>query len=96
VMARGFIDHKGVLDTYTLTDGATHTSVFREPQSWGLLEMFKIKGGEITGVEAVFVQAPYYMRSPWTKVRDTRPGGLTPPAPRTPPSLPAAGNPPLE
>ena len=95
VMARGFIDHKGVLDTFTLTDGAPHTSIFREPQSWGLLEMFKIKRGEITGVEAVFVQAPYYMRSPWTKVLDMRPGGLTPPAPKTPPSPPAVSNPPL-
>jgi hypothetical protein len=96
VMARGFIDHKGVLDDYTLTDGAPQTSVFREPQSWGVLEMFKIKRGEITGVEAVFVQAPYYMRSPWTKVPDRRLGGLTPPAPKTPPSAPAPTNPPLD
>ena len=96
VMARGFIDHKGVLDDYTLTDGAPHKSVFREPQSWGLLEMFKIKHGEITGVEAVFIQTPYYMRSPWTKVLDMRRGGLTPPAPRTPPSTPAPTNPPLD
>ncbi len=94
VMARGFIDHKGVLDDYTLTDGAPHRSVFREPQSWGLLEMFKIKRGEITGVEAVFIQTPYYMRSPWTKVPDMRPGGLTPPAPKAPPSPPAPTNPP--
>jgi hypothetical protein len=70
--------------------------VFREPQSWGLLEMFKIKHGEITGVEAVFIQTPYYMRSPWTQVLDMRPGGLTPPAPRTPPSKPARTNPPLD
>ena len=96
VMARGFIDHKGVLDDYTLTDGAPHKSVFREPQSWGLIEMFKIKHGEITGVEAVFIQTPYYMRSPWTKVLDMRRGGLTPPAPRTPPSTPAPTNPPLD
>ena len=95
VMARGFIDHKGVLADYALTDGTPHTSVFREPQSWGLLEMFKIKRGEITGVEAVFVQAPYYMRSPWTKAPDMRPGGLTPPAPKAPPSAPAPTNPPL-
>ena len=96
VMARGFIDHKGVLDEYALTDGTPTRSVFREPQSWGFLEMFKIKGGQITGVEAVFIQTPYYMRSPWTKTPETRPGGLTPPAPRTPPSRPAPTNPPLE
>ena len=96
VMARGFIDHKGVLDDYTLTDGAPHKSVFQEPQSWGLIEMFKIKHGEITGVEAVFIQTPYYMRSPWTKLPDMRPGGLTPPALPTPPSTPAPTNPPLD
>ena len=96
VMSRGFIDHKGVLDEYTLVDGTPQKCLFQEPQSWGLLEMFKIKGGEITGVEAVFVQAPYYMRSPWTAVPETRRGGLTPPAAKTPPSAPAAGNPPLD
>jgi hypothetical protein len=96
VMARAFIDHKGVLDDFKLTDGAVQKSVFREPQSWGMLEMFKIKRGEITAVEATFVQTPYYMRSPWTKQPDMRRGGLTPPPPRTPPSAPAPTNPPLE
>jgi hypothetical protein len=72
VMARGFIDHKGVLDEYTLTDGTPQRSVFREPHSWSLLEMFKIKGAQITAVEAVFIGAPYYIRSPWTRKPDPR------------------------
>ena len=95
VMARGYIDHKGRLDTYTLTDGTPQKSVFREPQTWGLLEMFKIKSGRITGIEATFVQTPYYMRSPWSKKLDMHRGGLTPPAPPAPPSEPAPTNPPL-
>ncbi|WP_404714117.1 hypothetical protein [Sphingomonas sp. MMS24-J13] len=95
VMARGFIDHKGVLDTFQLTDGTPQRSVFREPQTWGLLEMFKIKHGEITGIEATFIQTAYYMRSPWTAHPDMRPGGITPPAPPAPPSSPAPTNPPL-
>jgi hypothetical protein len=66
VMARGFIDHKGVLDQYTLTDGTPQRSVFREPQTWSFLESFKIRDDRIVGVQATFVQAPYYMRSPWT------------------------------
>ena len=66
VMAHGFIDHKGVLDTYTLTDGTPARSVFREPHSWAFLEMFKIEDGMITGVEASFIGAPYNMRSPYT------------------------------
>lgn len=65
-MARGFIDHKGVLDTYRLTDGTEVKSVFQEPQSWAFLEMFKIRDGCIGAVVATFYQAPYYQRSPWT------------------------------
>jgi hypothetical protein len=72
VMARGFIDHKGVLDEYTLTDGTKTRSVFREPHSWALLEMFKVKNDMIVGVEATFIGAPYYMRSPWTRKPDPR------------------------
>jgi hypothetical protein len=65
-MARGFIDHKGVMDAYKLTDGTPARSVFREPHSWAFLEMFKLEDGMITGVEAVFIGAPYNMRSPYT------------------------------
>jgi hypothetical protein len=64
-MSRGFIDHKGVLDEYTLTDGTPQKSVFREPQTWGFLEMFKIEDNCIASVIATFVQSPYKMRSPW-------------------------------
>ncbi|MBT2186117.1 hypothetical protein KK488_04080 [Sphingobium sp. H33] len=66
VMARGFIDHKGVLDEYRLSDGTMTKSVFQEPQSWGLLEMFKVTEGCIAAVVATFYQAPYYTVSPWT------------------------------
>lgn len=66
VMSRAFIDHKGVLDEYTLTDGTKRRSPFREPQTWSLLELFKIERGLITSVETTFTAAPYYMRSPWT------------------------------
>jgi hypothetical protein len=31
-----------------------------------LLELFKVVGGKIAGVEAVFVTVPYNMVSPWT------------------------------
>ena len=70
VMCRGFIDHKGVLDDYKLTDGSDAKSVFREPQTWAFLESFKVKNGLITAVEATFTGAPYYIRSPYTKRPD--------------------------
>jgi hypothetical protein len=72
VMCRGFIDHKGVIDEYTLTDGEKKKSIFREPQTWAFLESFKIRNGMIVSVESTFVAAPYYMRSPWTRHPDRR------------------------
>lgn len=70
VMSRGFIDHKGVLDHYKLTDGTPARSPFREPHTWSFLEMFKIRNDMIVGVEATFIGAHYYIRSPWTKKPD--------------------------
>lgn len=67
VMCRAFIDHKGVLDSFVLTDGTAKKSIFREPHSWGVMELFKLKSGMITSIEAVFVAVPYNMRSPWTR-----------------------------
>jgi hypothetical protein len=65
VLFRGFIDHKGIMGEYRQTDGSYRTSPFREPHSWALLEMFKIRAGAITGVEATFISAPYNAPSPW-------------------------------
>ena len=92
-MARAYIDHKGRLDHYALTDGTQTRSIFREPQSWGVMELFKIRKGVITAIEAVFVQTPYYMRSPFTAKPEMRAGGLTPPVTPPAPTSPAAANP---
>ncbi|MEO8314412.1 MAG: hypothetical protein ABI645_06405 [Pseudomonadota bacterium] len=70
VMCRGYIDHKGVLDEYKLTDGTAARSAFREPQTWAFLESFKVKDDQITAVEANFTGAPYYIHSPFTKHPD--------------------------
>jgi hypothetical protein len=67
VLAGGFIDHEGRVGDFTLTDGTTKTSMFRRPHSFVLLEAFKIQGGKIQGVEAVFHTVPYNMPSPWVK-----------------------------
>jgi hypothetical protein len=66
VLAGGFIDHCGKTLDVTWTDGVTKTkSVFHFPHSFALLEIFKITGGKIAGVEAVFVTVPYNMPSAW-------------------------------
>lgn len=69
-MARGFIDHKGVLNDYKLTDGTKVRSIFQQPQTWAFLEMFKVTDGCIAAVVANFYQSSYYQNSPWTKKPD--------------------------
>ena len=68
VMAAGFIDHEGRIGDYQLSDGRTATSkIFRHPHTYCLLETFKIRGGRIQQVEAVFTTVPYNMPSPWIR-----------------------------
>jgi hypothetical protein len=64
-LARGFIDHKGLLDKYEITDGSMRESPFREPHTWSFLEMFKVRNEEIAAVEATFIGSPYFSRTPW-------------------------------
>jgi hypothetical protein len=65
VLAHGFIDHSGKLGAYELTDGTRVTSPIRRPHSYCLAEAFKIRGGAIQQIEAVFHTVPYRMPSPW-------------------------------
>ncbi len=67
VMARMFIDHRGVLTDYTLTNGEHRVSPIKAPHTWCALELFKIRHGAIYRIEAVFVAVPYHMPSPWTR-----------------------------
>ncbi len=69
VMFRGFIDHKGTMIDYTLTDGTKMTSPFQEPHTWSFLETFKVADGQVGPVEADFIGSPYYQASPWTRKR---------------------------
>lgn len=65
VLNGGFIDHTGRVVDLTWTDGTKARSVFHYPHSFVLLELFKIVGGKIAGVEAVFVTVPYNMPTAW-------------------------------
>jgi hypothetical protein len=88
-MCRGFIDHKGVLDEYTMTDGSAAKSNYQEPQSWGFLESFKVTNDGIIAVESILTAVPYYLRSPWTRKPDPTYDASR--APVTQARLPAAG-----
>jgi hypothetical protein len=65
VLAHGFIDHRGVLGDYELTDGTRVTSPIRRPHTFYLSEAFKIRQGAIEQIEANFITVPYHMPSPW-------------------------------
>jgi len=67
VMFRGFIDHKGNVIDFKLTDGTPRTSPFQEPHTWSFVETFKIIDGAVGPVEADFIGSPYYSKSPWSK-----------------------------
>lgn len=69
VMFRGFIDHKGTMVDYQLTDGTPRKSPFAEPHTWSFLETFKVRDGEVGPVEADFIGSPYYTISPWTTTK---------------------------
>ena len=67
VLAGGFIDHSGRIKEFPLTDGTTRKSNYLRPHSFALLEAFKIVGGRIRQVEAVFFTVPYNSPSPWDR-----------------------------
>lgn len=69
VLAFGFIDHSGRLDTYQLTDGRTVKSPVRRPHSFYISELFKIDHAMICQIEANFITVPYRMPSPWDACR---------------------------
>lgn len=74
VLAGAFIDHSGRLREYVLTDGTPVVAGFRRPHTYAMLEVFKIVGGEIVAIEAVFHPVPYRMRASWpTDDGDARP-----------------------
>ena len=66
IMGRGFIDHRGVMVNYKLTNGQDRVSPFQEPHTWSMLESFKIKNGGLGPVIATFIGAPYRVQSPYT------------------------------
>lgn len=67
VLAGGFIDHCGKLVDFAWTDGTPVRSFYHFPHSYCLLEAFKIVDGAIAGIEAVFIDVPYHMPSPWVR-----------------------------
>ena len=66
VMARAFLDHNAVVQTFNLTDGTQTRAGFRTPNSFVMLEMFKFKNGKLYRAEVVHADTNYHASSPWT------------------------------
>ncbi len=64
-----FFDHAGTITNVKWTDGTDHkvNPPFDTPYTFLLGELFKIKNGKITRVEAVLLNVPYGMPSGWGK-----------------------------
>lgn len=66
VMARAFLDHNAVVQSFTLTDGTQTRAGFRTPNSFVMLEMFKFRNGKLYRAEVVHADTNYHASSPWT------------------------------
>ena len=69
VFAQIFFDHAGTVKTVKMTDGTTMTvpPPFDAPYTFIIDELFKIRNGKITRIEAVLIPVPYGMPSGWAK-----------------------------
>lgn len=70
VIATGFFDHDNSYDNYQTTDGKSHATLLKYPNSLSLMEAFKIRNGRIYRIEAIFTYVPYYMHTPWPDPED--------------------------
>jgi hypothetical protein len=62
-----FFDHAGTITSVKWTDGTEHKvgPPFDTPYAFQIGELFKIKNGKITRIEAVLLNVPYGMPSGW-------------------------------
>jgi hypothetical protein len=60
-----FLDHAGTIHQVELTDGRRVPINVKQPFTWQIFEMFKIRGGKIAQIEVVLNMVPYAMPSGW-------------------------------
>jgi len=65
VVSCPFLDHAGTIHEAHLTDGRTVPIGVRQPFSWQIFEMFKMRRGKIAQIEVVLNMVPYGMGSGW-------------------------------
>ena len=67
VVALAFLDHAARYVDYETIDGRARKIPVEYPNTYGVLELFKIEDGAITRVEGVTTFQPYLMPSRWVR-----------------------------
>jgi hypothetical protein len=67
VMAQACFDHGATFEDYRTTDGKSAKNPIKSPSSICLMELFKIRHGQLYRIEAIFTGVPYRMSSQWVK-----------------------------
>lgn len=67
VVALAFLDHAARYVDYETLDGRSRKIPVEYPNTYGVLELFKIEDGAITRVEGVTTFQPYLMPSRWVR-----------------------------
>jgi hypothetical protein len=65
VMALATFDHGATFEDYKTTDGKPAQNPIKSPNSISLIEMFKIRHGQLYRIEAIFTGVPFRMSSQW-------------------------------
>jgi hypothetical protein len=68
LMAQASFDHGATFEDYKTTDGKAAKNPIKSPNSISLMEMFKIRGGKLYRIEAIFTGVPFRMTSQWAQV----------------------------
>jgi hypothetical protein len=65
VMAQACFDHGATFEDYRTTDGKAAHNPIKSPTTIAVMEMFKIRNGQLYRIEAIFTGVPYRMSSQW-------------------------------
>lgn len=73
VMAQASFDHGAKFEDYRTTDGKAAKNPIKSPSTISVMEVFKIRRGQLYRIEAVFTGVPYWMNSQWRPVAPVQP-----------------------
>jgi len=73
VMAQASFDHGAKFEDYQTTDGKAAKNPIKSPSTIAVMEVFKIRHGQLYRIEAIFTGVPYWMSSQWVPTAQVQP-----------------------